>query len=309
MNLVSKDLLGIEELTTEEMLLILDTAATMKQALRSGIRKTSHLHGRSVVTLFYENSTRTRLSFELASKYMGAASANVSASGSSVAKGENLLDTVRTIERMGTDILVLRHPHSGAPHRIAPLVSMSIVNAGDGQHEHPTQALLDLFTIREKKGRLEGLTVAIIGDVAHSRVARSNLIGMTRLGMQVRVAGPSTLVPREIRDLGADARRDVVSAIREADVVMGLRVQLERQSKAFFPSVGEYARFHSISRERLEEAAPGAIVMHPGPSNHGVEMPTSVHDGPDSVIAEQVENGVAVRMAILYLLTTRRNAG
>ncbi len=304
----SKDLLGMQELAPDEIVLILDSAATMKRVLESGNKKTAHLQGRSVVTLFYENSTRTRLSFEMASKFMGAASANISSSGSSVQKGESLLDTVRTIDRMATDVLVMRHPQSGAPHGIAPRVRASVVNAGDGMNEHPTQALLDLFTMRDRLGRLEGLEVAIVGDVLHSRVARSDLWALSKLGAHVRLAGPPTMMPRGLEGTGARICRTVDEALEGADVVMGLRVQLERQKSGLFPSIAEYARFFSISADRLARAKPGALVMHPGPCNHGVEMPTLVYDSPQSVIDEQVTNGVAVRMAVLYLLNARRNA-
>lgn len=304
----SKDLLGMQTLEPDEIALILDNAATMKRILDSGNKKTAHLQGTSVITLFYENSTRTRLSFEMAAKFMGAASANVSSTGSSVQKGESLLDTARTIDRMATDVLVLRHPQSGAPHAVAPHVRMSVVNAGDGMNEHPTQALLDLFTMKDRLGRLEGLEVAIVGDVLHSRVARSGLWGLAKMGAHVRLAGPATLMPRGLDRTPAKVCRTVDEALEGADVVMGLRVQLERQKSALFPSVAEYARFFAITQERLALAKPGALVMHPGPCNHGVEMPTLVYECPQSVIDEQVTNGVAVRMAILYLLHARRNA-
>jgi aspartate carbamoyltransferase catalytic subunit len=308
MLLRSKDLLGMKELEADEIDLILESAATMKRILDSNNKKTAHLQGRSIVTLFYENSTRTRLSFEMASKFMGAASANISSSGSSVQKGESLLDTVRTIDRCATDILVMRHPQSGAPHGIASKIRASVVNAGDGMNEHPTQALLDFFTMKERYGKLEGLEVAIVGDILHSRVARSNLWGLQKMGAHVRLAGPPTLMPREVGRTGARICHSVDEALEGADVVMGLRVQLERQKSALFPSIPEYARFFGITLDRLALAKPGALLMHPGPCNHGVEMPTLVYESPQSVIDEQVTNGVAVRMAILYLLMTRRNA-
>jgi len=308
MQLRNKDLLGMKELEADEIELILDNAATLKRILESGNKKTAHLQGKSVVTLFYENSTRTRLSFEMASKFMGAASANISSSGSSVQKGESLLDTVRTIDRMATDILVMRHPQSGAPHGIAPKVKASVVNAGDGMNEHPTQALLDFLTMKEKYGRLEGLEVAIVGDVLHSRVARSNVWGLAKMGARVRLAGPPTLLPREVERTGARVCRSVDEALEGADVVMGLRIQLERMKTGLVPSVAEYARFYGITAERLARAKPGALLMHPGPCNHGVEMPTLVYECPQSVIDEQVTNGGAGRMAVLYLLTARRNA-
>ena len=307
MQLSKKDLLGIQEISAAEISLILDTAETMAHVLTANIKKTAHLQGKSVITLFYENSTRTRLSFEMAAKFMGAASANVSASGSSINKGESLIDTARTIDQMATDILVIRHPQSGAPHLIAPLIKASVINAGDGMNEHPTQALLDLFTMRQKKGRIEGLKVAIAGDILHSRVARSNLWALSKMGAEVRLAAPPTLLPPGLERLGAIVCPTVQDAVRGADVVMGLRIQLERMQKALFPSVSEYARFFALDADALALARPDAIVMHPGPCNHGVEMPTLVYDSDQSVIQEQVTNGVAVRMAILYLLASRRN--
>ncbi len=308
MLLSSKDLLGLRDLPADEIRLILDTAATMKLVLASNNKKTTHLQGKSVVTLFYENSTRTRLSFEMASKFMGASAANISASGSSVNKGENLMDTAATIDAMATDILIMRHPQSGAPHFIAPRIAASVVNAGDGMNEHPTQALLDMMTILENKGTLEGLKVAIVGDIYHSRVARSNIWGMQKLGADVYIAGPSTLMPKGIGISGAKVCANVAEACEGADVIMGLRLQLERQKKALFPSVSEYAAFFSVSEKMVSLAKKDVIVMHPGPCNHGVEMPTSVYGGDRSVIDDQVTNGVAVRMAVLYLLTARRNA-
>ncbi len=307
MHLSSKDLLGLKDLPAEEICLILDTAETMKVVLRSGNKKTAHMQGKSVVTLFYENSTRTRLSFEMASKFMGAASANISSSGSSVNKGESLLDTVRTIDMMATDILVMRHPQSGAPHRIAPFINASVVNAGDGMNEHPTQSLLDMFTIREKKGSLQGLKIAIAGDILHSRVARSNIWGMQKMGADVYLSGPGTLMPRDIAQTGVTVCKNIEQACEGADVIMGLRLQLERQKKSLFPSVSEYAAFFSVSEKMMSIAKKDVLILHPGPCNHGVEMPTVVYDSPQSVINEQVTNGVAVRMAVLYLLTSRRN--
>ena len=305
MNLKSKDLLGMKELTAEEIEYILDTARTMKYILTTNNKKTPHLQGRSIITLFYENSTRTRLSFELASKYMSASSANISASSSSVAKGETLIDTGRTIDMMGTDVIIIRHPHSGAPHLLAKNVKASVINAGDGMNEHPTQALLDMFTIREKKGTLKGLKVAIIGDIYHSRVARSNIWGMLKLGAEVNVAGPATLMPPGIETTGAKVFSTVQEALIDADVVMGLRIQLERQKKGLFPSVREYTRFFGLDDKRLHLAKDDAMIMHPGPVNRGVELSSSVIDSDRSVIDEQVTNGVAVRMALLYLLTRR----
>ncbi len=297
------DLLGLKDLSADEIRYILKTAEQMRYVLTQPNKKTQHLQGKTVVNLFYENSTRTRLSFELAAKYMSANAANISSSGSSVAKGETLLDTAETINAMGTDILILRHSMSGAPHFIAPHVSASVINAGDGMNEHPTQALLDMLTIQQKKGHIDGLKVAIIGDIKHSRVVRSNIYGLTKLGAEVSVGGPSTLMPQDIDKLGVKAFNTIHEAVVDADVIMGLRIQLERQKKGLFPSVREYYRFFGLDETRLKFAKPDAIVMHPGPVNRGVELSTGVIDGDKSVINEQVTNGVAVRMAVMYLLS------
>lgn len=307
MNLKSKDLLGLRDITAEEIEYILNTAKTMKHIMTSNNKKTAHLQGKSVITLFYENSTRTRLSFELASKYMGANAANISASTSSVQKGETLIDTGKTIDSMGSDVIIIRHPMSGAPHLLAQNVKSSVINAGDGMNEHPTQALLDMFTMVEKKGSLKGLKVAIIGDILHSRVARSNIWGLTKMGAEVNISGPATLIPPGIEKLGVNVFSTVQEAILDADVVMGLRIQLERQKRGLFPSIREYSRFFGLDVKRLKLAKEDAIVMHPGPVNRGVELSTAVMDGEQSTINEQVTNGVAIRMALLYLLT-RRNA-
>lgn len=308
MVLKSKDLLGLKDTPREEIEHILDTAKTMKYILNTNNKKTPHLQGKSIITLFYENSTRTRLSFELASKYMSASAANISASSSSVAKGETLIDTGRTIDMMGSDVIIMRHPMSGAPHLLAKHVKASVINAGDGMNEHPTQALLDMYTIIEKKGHLDGLKVAIIGDIYHSRVARSNIWGMTKLGADVRIAAPATLLPPGIERTGVKVCSTLQEALEDADVVMGLRIQLERQKKGLFPTTREYARFFGIDDKGLKLAKADALVMHPGPVNRGLEMSTSVVDCDQSVIDEQVTNGVAVRMALLYLFT-RRNSG
>lgn len=297
------DLLGLKDLSAEEIKHILDTAATMKEIVLSPNKKTPHLQGKTVVNLFYENSTRTRLSFELAAKYMSANAANISSSGSSVAKGETLVDTAETINAMGTDILVMRHNMSGAPHMLSKLVDASVINAGDGMNEHPTQALLDMLTMIEHKGHIEGLKVAIIGDIYHSRVVRSNIYGLKKLGAEVRIGGPATLMPMGIEEMGIDVYDNVHEAIVDADVVMGLRIQLERQKKGLFPSTREYFRFFGIDEQRLKLAKPDAIVMHPGPVNRGVELSTAVIDGDRSVITNQVTSGVAVRMAVMYLLS------
>ena len=303
---MKQDLLGLKGMDAEKIENILDTAKTMKLILEQPNKKTPHLQGKTVVNLFYENSTRTRLSFELAAKYMSANAANITASGSSVQKGETLIDTARTINAMGTDILIMRHNMSGAPNVISPLVSASIINAGDGMNEHPTQALLDMLTMYEKLGNFEnfkGLNVAIVGDASHSRVVRSNIYGLNTMGAKVTVAGPSTLLPPKMEDMGVRVLTDVEEAIKDADVVMGLRIQLERQKKGLFPSVSEYHKYFGIDDKRLKLAKKGALLMHPGPVNRGVELSTSVIDGEQSVIDEQVTSGVAVRMAVMYLLS------
>jgi aspartate carbamoyltransferase catalytic subunit len=301
-----KDLLGLQGMEKPQLTEILNAADAMKHILDQNQKKVPHLQGKTVVTLFYENSTRTRLSFELAAKYMSANAANISAGSSSVAKGETLIDTGRTIQMMGTDVVVMRHPMAGAPHLLARHVDAAVINAGDGMHEHPTQALLDIFTIRNKKGSLDGMSVAIVGDIAHSRVARSNIWGMQAMGAQVRLCGPATLMPVEIEKTGARVCRTVEEALDGADVVMGLRLQKERQQGGLIPSLREYAVVYGINGERMRLAKPDALIMHPGPINRGIEMTSEVADQADSVIEEQVRNGVAVRMALLYLLTRRR---
>jgi aspartate carbamoyltransferase catalytic subunit len=305
-----KHLLGLRGVPAGEIDEILNTAELMKAILASNNKKTPHLQGKTILTVFYENSTRTRLSFELASKYMGGVAANMSASGSSVAKGESLIDTARTLDRMASDVLVLRHPMTGAPHLMARHVGASVINAGDGTNEHPTQALLDMFTMREKLGGISGLKVAIVGDVMHSRVARSNLWGLTTMGARVVFAGPPALLPKELALIdGCRVTECVDDAVRDADVVMGLRIQLERQQKGLFPSVREYHRCFGLTPERLALAKKGALVMHPGPVNRGVEISSFIADGEQSVIDEQVTNGVAVRMALLFLLTRPEVSG
>lgn len=305
MRLKNKDILGMKELTPEEISSILDTAAEMKKIVQSDSKKVHYLRGKSVMTLFYENSTRTRVSFELAAKYMSADSVNISVSSSSVAKGETLIDTGKTLDAMGTDVVVIRHSMAGAPHLLAKNIKASVINAGDGMHEHPTQALLDMYTIREHLKTLKGLKVAIIGDIYHSRVARSNIIGLSKMGSRPVVFGPSTLMPPDIENMGAEVAPTMEEALRDADVVMGLRVQLERQKKALFPSQSEYARYFGLNPDKMTLAGKSALWMHPGPVNRGVEMTSSVIDGENSVINEQVTNGVAVRMALLYMLTGR----
>lgn len=298
-----KDLVSLKNIPGETIKLILDTAEPMKEIIKRQIKKVPTLRGRTVVTVFYEASTRTRTSFELAGKYLSADVVNIAAATSSVSKGESLKDTARTITAMGADVVVLRHPMAGAAELLARTVNASVINAGDGAHEHPTQALLDLFTVREKKGRLEGLKVAIVGDILHSRVARSDIWGYTRMGAEVRLAGPATLMPPGIEKTGARVCNDLEEALEGADVINILRIQLERQQQGLFPSLREYALMFGINRDRLKLAAPDALVMHPGPMNRGVEISPEVADGLQSVINEQVTNGVAVRMALLYLLT------
>lgn len=298
-----KDLLGIQELSKEDILYILDKAAEMKKIVLSDNKKINAMQGKSLITLFYENSTRTRTSFELASKYMSASSANITASGSSIQKGESLIDTGKTLDSMGTDVIVIRHSAAGAPHLLAKNVKASVVNAGDGMNEHPTQALLDMFTIREKKGSFENLKVAIIGDVLHSRVARSDTYALTKLGATVYIAGPPTLMPRDFENMGNVVMcESVEEALFEAEVVINLRIQLERMKAALFPTVREYSEFFGVSLEKLKFAKPDALIMHPGPVNRGIEISTYVADCENSVINEQVTNGVSVRMAVLDIL-------
>jgi len=302
MALSTKDLLGIKGMPADEIRLILDTAATFKDVSERDIKKVPTLRGKTVINLFYEASTRTRTSFELAGKRLSADVINISTSTSSVTKGETLLDTARNIEAMKCDIIIVRHSCSGAPEFLSTRLKSSVINAGDGAHEHPTQALLDMFTIREKLGRLEGLTVAIVGDIMHSRVARSNIYGLTTMGATVRVCGPPTMVPPGIECVGAEVYYDMDKAIEGADAVMMLRLQLERQASGLFPGVREYARLFGLNPQRLKRAASHALVMHPCPMNRGVEISSEVADT-TPVILDQVTNGVAVRMAAMYLLS------
>ncbi len=298
-----KDLLGIQELSKEDIYHILDIAAEMKEKVLSGDKKTYHLQGKSIVTLFYENSTRTRLSFELASKYMSASSANITASGSSVQKGETLIDTGKTIDSMGTDIIIIRHSAAGAPHLLAKNVKAGVINAGDGMNEHPTQALLDMLTIRENLGGFEGLKIALLGDITHSRVARSDAFAATKLGASVYAAGPETLIPMGFEEAGnVKICKTVEEAVEDADVIINLRIQLERQKSALFPTIHEYSEFYGMNEKRLKMAKPGALIMHPGPINRGVELNSYIADCDQSYINRQVTNGVAVRMAVLHLL-------
>jgi aspartate carbamoyltransferase catalytic subunit len=305
MRLKNKDILGIAELTPEEITSILDRAKEMKKIVLGSSKNVHYLKGKTVLTLFYENSTRTRVSFELAGKYMSANTVNISASSSSVAKGETLIDTGKTLDAMGADVVVIRHGMSGAPHILARNIRASVINAGDGMHEHPTQALLDMYTIRERFGTLAGLKVAIVGDIYHSRVARSNIAGLVKMGSSPVVFGPTTLIPPEVEKMGAAVAPTIQAAVKNADVIMGLRMQLERQKKAYYPSLSEYTQFFGLVPSVMALAKPNAIWMHPGPVNRGVEMASTVIDGDRSVINEQVTNGVAIRMALLYMLTGR----
>jgi aspartate carbamoyltransferase catalytic subunit len=301
----SRHLLGIAGLEADEITLILDTAVAMKEIGGRAIKKVPTLRGRTVVNLFFEPSTRTRTSFEIAEKRLSADTLSIATATSSVTKGETLLDTVRNLEAMSPDIIVMRHGSSGAPHLLARTCSSTIINAGDGMHEHPTQALLDAFTIREHKGRLAGLKVAIIGDLAHSRVLRSNVLLLNTMGANVWACAPATLMPTDVVRFGVRATTSVDEAVDGADVVMMLRIQHERMHGHFIPSVREYFTLFGLTPERLRRAASDAIVMHPGPMNRGVEIDSAVADGPFSVILEQVSNGLAVRMAVLYLLSGR----
>lgn len=302
MNLKSRHLLGIAGLTSEEISLILDTAEAFAQIATREIKRVPTLRGKTVINFFVEPSTRTRSSFEVAEKRLSADSLNFTASASSLVKGETLLDTARNLEAMAPDFIVIRHSQPGAPHFLARHCRSAIVNAGDGSHEHPTQALLDAFTIRQHKKRLEGLKVAIVGDILHSRVARSNVLLLRTMGAEVTLCAPPTLMPRDVEAFGARTTFHTEEAVTGADVIMMLRIQMERMQSGFFPSLREYAQLYGLDARRLGMAAKDAIVMHPGPINRGIEIMGEVADGAASVILEQVSNGVAVRMAVLYLL-------
>jgi aspartate carbamoyltransferase catalytic subunit len=299
---LGKDLTGLEPLTAEQIRAILDTAEPFKEISERAIKKVPVLRGKTIVNLFFEPSTRTRVSFEFAEKRLSADTVNIASQGSSVQKGETLVDTARNLEAMRIDMVVIRHGASGAARFLAERIPSNVVNAGDGKHEHPTQALLDMLTIRDHMGRIEGLKVCIVGDVLHSRVARSNIWGLTKLGAEVAVCGPRTLLPREIDTLGVTVFRRVEEAIEWADVLNVLRLQLERMNSGFVPSLREYNRIFGVTRERVERAPRDLLILHPGPMNRGVEIDSDVADGPHSVILDQVTNGVAVRMAVLYLL-------
>jgi aspartate carbamoyltransferase catalytic subunit len=309
MPLEKKDILDMDALSVQDIQLILDTADNMKEISERPIKKVPVLRGKTVILFFYEPSTRTRTSFDIAAKRLSADSLSLSGDMSSLVKGETLLDTARNLEAMRPDVVVLRHSFSGAPHYLARRLKASVINAGDGTHAHPTQALLDMLTVRQRKGSLEGLKIAIVGDIAHSRVARSNCLGFTRMGAHVTLAGPPTMMPKGIETLGATVAPSVDAAIADADVVMMLRIQKERLKKFSMSTEREYARCFGLNRERLALAKPDVVVMHPGPMNRGVEIAPDVADGPHSIILEQVTNGVAVRMALLYLvLGGSRNA-
>ena len=301
-NFTHKHILGLEHLSEDDINHILHLAESFKEISSRPIKKVPTLRGKTVVSLFFEPSTRTRLSFEIAAKRMSADTFNISASTSSAQKGETLIDTAKNIEAMSPDVIILRHSHSGASGLLVEHTQTSIINAGDGTHEHPSQGLLDLMTVQENKGRISGLKVAIIGDIAHSRVAHSNIIGFTKMGADVSVSGPATLMPTGIDKLGATVCRRVEEAIADADVIMPLRIQKERQHDPLIPSFREYATVFGINREKMKQAKPDALIMHPGPINRGIELAPDVADSSRSVILEQVANGVAVRMALLYLV-------
>jgi len=295
-------LLGLEDLSVEELLHILKTAETFQEVSTRSIKKVPALRGRVIVNLFFEDSTRTRMSFVLAAQRLSADVLDFAASKSSVSKGESLRDTVRNIEAMGVDTFVIRHSAAGAPHYITRCTNCHVINAGDGQHEHPTQALIDIFTIRERKGQIDGLNVVIVGDIAHSRVARSNIWGLTKLGAKVTVVGPSTLVPKTFEKMGAAVSHNLDAALKDADVVNMLRIQRERMTSQVFPSTEEYVRLFGLTRQRLRGTKPDLLILHPGPINRGVELASDVADGPNSSILRQVSNGLAIRMAVLYLV-------
>ncbi|MEJ5261235.1 MAG: aspartate carbamoyltransferase catalytic subunit [Ignavibacterium sp.] len=304
MPLSSRHLLGLQSVPKEDIQLILDTATTFREVLERPIKRVPTLQGKTIVNLFYESSTRTRISFELAEKRLSADAINFAVSTSSVNKGESLKDTVRNIEAMKVDMVVIRHAAAGTPLMLTKLCDANIINAGDGIHEHPTQALLDMYSIREKLGRLEGLKVCIVGDIAHSRVALSNIFGLKTMGAKVSVCGPSTMIPKYINELGVDVIYNIDEAIQENDVLNVLRIQLERKAREYFPSIREYIKYFGITSERLEKNKKDILILHPGPINRGVELSSDVADGPYQIILQQVTNGVAIRMAVLYLLGT-----
>jgi aspartate carbamoyltransferase catalytic subunit len=304
MKLQNRHLLGLEGVCKEDITLILDTAESFKEVLERPIKKVPPLQGKTIVNLFFESSTRTRISFELAERRLSADVVNFAAQGSSVSKGETLKDTARNIEAMKIDMVVVRHAASGAPHFLTRVVKANVINAGDGAHEHPTQALLDMMTLREKYGKLEGLRVCIVGDIVHSRVARSNIYGLKTMGAEVSVCGPATLIPKNIEALGVRVFHRLEDVVPQVDALNVLRIQLERQKSGLFPSLREYHRFFGVTKEKVDRAPKPITIMHPGPINRDVELSADLADGPHSVILEQVTNGEAVRMAVLYLLGT-----
>lgn len=302
MGLTRKDILDIDSLSVDEIQTILDTADGLKEISSRPIKKVPTLRGKTVVLFFHEPSTRTRMSFDIAAKRLSADSISITANSSSMVKGETLIDTAKNLEAMHPDIIVMRHAAAGAPYLLAKNLKAAIINAGDGMHAHPTQALLDMMTVREEKGSLAGLRIAIIGDIAHSRVARSNVAGFTKMGAEVRLAGPPTMIPCGVDTLGGQVTYDMAEAIDGVDVIMMLRIQKERQKSFLFPSEREYAKRYGLNADRLKDLGPDVLVMHPGPLNRGVEISPEVADGPYSIILDQVANGVALRMALLYLL-------
>ena len=305
--LKSKDLLGIKNLTLDEINLIFETSDKFKEVLSRPIKKVPSLRHLTIANVFFENSTRTKLSFELAQKRLSADIVNFSSSVSSVKKGESLLDTIKNILVMKVDMIVMRHPNPGAPHFISKNIDASVINAGDGTHEHPTQALLDSYTIREKIGKVKGKRIAIIGDITHSRVALSNIYLLQKLGAEVMLCGPSTLIPKHINNLNLKVENDIKKALDWCDVANVLRIQLERQKDKFFPSLREYSLYYGINKELLDSVDKNVIIMHPGPINRGVEISSDVADSKNSIILDQVENGVAIRMAVMYLLSLNKN--
>lgn len=304
MPLSSKHLLGLQGVPKEDIQTILDTAHTFREILERPIKKVPTLQGKTIVNLFYESSTRTRISFELAEKRLSADAINFSVSGSSVSKGETFKDTIKNIEAMKVDMVVVRHAAAGTPLYLTKISSSNIINAGDGTHEHPTQALLDMYSIRQKLGRLDGLKICIVGDISHSRVALSNIYGLKTIGAKVSVCGPSTMIPRNIEELGVEVIHNIDEAIQENDVLNVLRIQLERKAREYFPSIREYAKYFGITQERLDKNGKEILILHPGPINRGVELSSEVADGSNQIILYQVTNGVAIRMAVLYLLGT-----
>jgi aspartate carbamoyltransferase catalytic subunit len=304
MALSIRHLLGLQGVSKEDIQTILDTAHTFREILERPIKKVPTLQGKTIVNLFYESSTRTRISFELAEKRLSADAINFSVSGSSVSKGETFKDTIKNIEAMKVDMVVVRHSAAGTPLYLTKISNSNIINAGDGTHEHPTQALLDMYSIRQKLGRLDGLKICIVGDIAHSRVALSNIFGLKTMGAKVSVCGPSTMIPRDINDLGVDVIYNIDEAIQENDVLNILRIQLERKAREYFPSIREYAKYFGITQERLDKNGKDILILHPGPINRGVELSSEVADGSNQIILYQVTNGVAIRMAVLYLLGT-----